>query len=134
MQNCEVYFYHDEWDEGYGFWLDFGYEFNTYVEFNSSYLRIDANPTSTCIVNLFLPINQPLPQFRFNMTGTMDNMYFSDEYSEGVSLYFARGLEIFGETVFLFLYNKDISFLNITLQTSVCMLDYVRTKHKHIQI
>jgi hypothetical protein len=85
-------------------------------------------------VNLFLPINQPLPQFRFNMTGTMDNMYFSDEYSEGVSLYFARGLEIFGETVFLFLYNKDISFLNITLQTSVCMLDYVRTKHKHIQI
>jgi hypothetical protein len=116
LQNCEVYFYHDEWDEGYGFWLDFGYEFNTYVEFNSSYLRIDANPTSTCQVDLYLPLAPiPLPLFRFNMTGTQDNIRFSNDALEGATLNFSRGLDIYGETAFIDLENIDASKLNITL-------------------
>jgi hypothetical protein len=71
LTNCEVLLYNDEEEQGHSFVIDFGYEFHTKYEFNSTYLRIDADPTNTCIVELYLPLAPiPLPHFRFNITGT----------------------------------------------------------------
>jgi len=115
--------------------IDFGYEFGTKYEFNSTYLKIDAEPTNTCIVELYLPLAPiPLPHFRFNITGTQDNILFDDKFLEGATLNFSRGLDIFGETAFVFLQNQYARELNITLEFSVCRLYHFRTQYRHIQI
>ncbi len=49
-------------------------------------------------------------------------------------LNFSRGLEIFGETAFIFLSNHDLSYLNISLKFSVCRLYHLRTPSKIVRI
>ena len=106
LTNCAVYFLNEDNEQENSFWIEFGFAFGVYYEFNSTYLRIDADPTTTCNVHLYLPLApMPLPQFRFNMTGTQENVIFDDQWMGGAPLNFSRGLEIFGETAFVFLHN-----------------------------
>ena len=66
----------------------------------------------------------PLPQFLFNITGIQDNIVFDDSGLKGAKLNFSRGLDIFGETAFVY----------ISLQFSVCRLYHVKTQYKHVNI
>jgi hypothetical protein len=52
---------------------------------------------------------------------------FDDSGLDGAMLNFSRGLDIFGETAFVYISNHHVRELNISLQFSVCSLYHVKT-------
>ena len=61
-------------------------------------------------------------------------MLFDDSSLNGGALNFSRGLDIFGETAYVYISNHHVRELNISLQFSVCSLYHIKTQNRHIEI
>ena len=68
LQNCKVYIQADSANQS-SFFIEYGFTFGTNFSQSNDELDIFADPTQTCIVNLYLPPNLPLPMIYFNITG-----------------------------------------------------------------
>jgi hypothetical protein len=125
LQNCKVYLKPDT-ESGQSFFLEYGFDFGIPFEFNQTQLTIRALPTQTCIVNLYLQPNINLPHFYFNITGNQDNIMFDDSGMNGIPLNFGRGLDITGDTAYIYLRSHSISALNLTLKFAVVQLRQIQ--------
>ena len=109
------------------FEIEYGFLYNTPFTSNASYLGITSDSTSSsCVVNMYFPLNTSLPQIVFNIKGDDQSIQIKDGLmSSNNYLNFSRGIQISGEIAHISFSNHFFSSLNITLTVSFCYLSSI---------